>query len=173
MFIPETVGFGWIEHLIQVLFGYPGYEGARSWEFLAEYLVPKLTTPPPPWCSGFASAFLSSNVNPPGMPELHAYQSIPESLRVGGFDRESRQVQGSLSRRVQGFLPFLVAVVELIRTSLTWDQVISIEIWLAHLPAILENQDAHAQLENILTNRKQELGEEQIIGLRAELPMAY
>jgi len=98
------------------------------------------------------------------MPELHAYQSIPERLRVGGFNWESHQVQG--------FLLFLAAVVELIRAGLTWDQVISIETWLAHLPAILENQDAHAQLETILANRKQELVEEVVIGLFAELPMA-
>jgi len=163
MFIPETVGFGWIEHLIQVLFGYPGYEGAGSWRFLVEHLVPKLTTLPPPWCSRFASAFLSSNVNPPGMPELRTYQSISENLVVLGCHEESLQVQG--------FLPFLVAVVELIRADLTWDQVTSIENWLAHLPAILENQEARAQLENILSNRKQEFVKE-TIGLFVELPMA-
>jgi len=163
MFIPETVGSGWIEHLIQVLFGDPEFEKAGSWEFLAEYFVPKLSALPPLWCSGFASAFLLCNINPPGMPELHAYQRVAESLRDGETDLRSSQLHG--------FLPFLVGVVELIRAGLTWDQVISIENWLTHLPAILENQDARAQLENILANRKQALVEE-IIGLFAELPMA-
>jgi len=70
--------------------------------------------------------------------------------------------------QLPAFLPFLVAVVELIKASLTWDQVTSIENWLAHLPTILENQDARAYLEEFLGNRKQELTIESF----AELPMA-
>jgi len=161
MFIPETVGSGWIEHLIQVLFGDPELEKARSWEFLAEYFVPKLSALPPPWCSGFASAFLLFNINPPGMPELHAYQRIAESLRDRGTELRSGQLHG--------FLPFLVAVMELIEAGLSWDQITSIENWLAHLPANLENQDAHAQLKKKLATKKQA----ENMGSFAELPMAH
>ena len=156
VFIPETVGYKWIKHLIQVLCE---YTRVRSWEFLAEHLVPKWTMLPSSWCSGFATAFLFSNVNPPGMPELCAYQSIAEALRGWGAGLR------------QGFLPFLATIVELTIAGLTWDQLTSIENWLTHLPEILEDQSIHPQLGNILATRKQELVEE-TIGLFAELPMA-
>jgi len=160
MFSPDTVGCGRIEHIIQVLFGYPGYECARSWEFLAEHLIPKWTTLPLSWRSGFASAFLFYNVNPPGMPEIHAYQSLANSHR----DVEIPLQAGQLHL----FLPFLVTVVELTKAGLTWGRLISIENSLAHLPGVLENQGAHAQLENILATRKQE----ETITSFVELPMA-
>jgi len=78
MFIPETVGYEWIKHFIQVLCADSGYERTKPWEFLTKHLAPKWTMLPPSWCSCFASAFLFSNVNPPGMPELYAYQRIIE-----------------------------------------------------------------------------------------------
>jgi len=167
MFIPETVGYGPIEHLIQVLCGDCLFDGARPWRFLAEHLVPKWTRLPSSWHSCFASAFLFSNVNPPGVPKLHAYQHIAGTLRTLRIWEP-----GLRSDQVQGFLPFLVAVVDHTKAGLTWDQVTSIEGWLAQLPEIIENQDARAQLENILANRRQELVEE-TIGLFAELPMGY
>ena len=163
MFIPVTVGYEWIEHLIQVLCGYSGYERVRSWEFLTEHLVPKWAMLPPSWCSAFASAFLFSNVNPSGMPELHAYQSFAETL--SDWARPIHVAQLHL------FLPFLITALKLTKAELIWYQLTSIENWLAHLPEILENQDAHAQLENILATRRQELVEE-TIGSFAELPMA-
>jgi len=163
MFIPETVGHGWIEHLVEVLCGDSLFDPARSWEFLAEHLVPKWTMLSSSWRGGFASALLFSKVNPPGMPELHAYESLAKTLHVRGHGLQSDQVQG--------FLPFLVDVVERTKAGLTWDQVASIENWLAHLPTLLENPGAHTQLEIFLATRKQELVGENI-GVFAELPMA-
>jgi len=166
MFIPETAGYGWIEHLIQVLCVDNQFDRARSWELLTEHLVPKWTMLPPAWHGGFASAFIFFNINPPDMPELHAYQSFAGTLgmlRVQGTSSQSGQLHL--------FLPFLVTMVELAKAGLTWDQLTSIDSWLANLPEIFENQDARSQLDNILVTRKQELVEE-TMGFLAELPMA-
>ena len=160
MFIPETAGYGWIEHLLQVLSVYFPDDPVRSWKFLADHLVPKWAMLPSSWHNGFAFAFLFSNVNPPGIPVLHPYQKFTETL--GDWATESHVGQ---------LLPFLVTMLELNKAGLTWDQLTSIENWLAHLPEILENQDARVQLENILATRKQELVEE-TIGFFAQLPMA-
>jgi len=139
VFIPETEGYGWIEHLIQVLFGYPGYQRGISWKFLVENLVPKWTMLPPFWCSGFAYAFLFSNMYYPGMAELHAYQSFAKPLINGEIPFQVGQL----------FLPFFITMVELTKSGMTWGQLTSIENWLAQIPQILENRDAHAQTENI------------------------
>ena len=162
MFIPETAGYEWIEHLLQVLsVDFPN-DTVRSWKFLADHLVPKWAMLPSSWHSGFASAFLFSNVNPPGLPALHPYQRFTETL--GGCVEPFHVGQLHL------FLPFLVTMLEPTKAGLTWDQLTSIDSWLADLPEILENQDAHSQLENILATRKQELIEETMVFF-AELPM--
>jgi hypothetical protein len=158
MFIPEAMGHEWIEHLIQVLCGGNEYHQAKSWKSLAERLVPKWTMLPSSWCSGFASAFLFSSVHPPGMDELPAYQHFAKALR------------NRWGPVVKAFLPFLATVLELIKSSLTWGRLTSIDSWLARLPARLMDLDAQAQIETILATREQQLVEE-ALGFFAELPM--
>ncbi len=72
---------------------------------------------------------------------------------------------------IQEFLPFLATLLELTKSSLTWDSIISLENWLARLPKLLDNQDAHSQMESKKATRKHQLVEE-ILALFAELPMA-
>ena len=165
IFVLEIGGCGWIdiEHLIQVLCGDFLSHRVRSWKFLAEHLFPKWTMLPSSWRSSFASAFIFSNINPPGMPELHAYQSFTGMLRVWGTYLQSDQLRL--------FLPFLVNMVAPTKADLTWGQLTSIDSLLANLPEILENQDAHAQLGHLLATRKQELVEE-AMAFFTELPMA-
>ena len=71
----------------------------------------------------------------------------------------------------QAVLPFIATLLELAKSSLTRDRIISIENWLAELPQSLENQDAHAQIDGILVARKHQLVEEDLVCF-AELPMA-
>ena len=161
---PETMKYEWIEHLIQVLFGHPDDGDVRSWEFLAEHLIPKWTMLPSSWCSGFAFAFLFSNVPPNSVHELPAYQCLAEALRGGIRHRQIDQLQW--------FLLFLANLLELVKLRFTWDQLVSFENWLAHLPEILGNHDAHAQMENILATRRQQLVGE-TLRFFAELPMVH
>ena len=160
--IPETMRYDWIEHFIWVLCRHSDDGNVKSWEFLADYLIPKWTTLPSSWCSSFALAFLFSNVHPHGTHGLPAYQCLAEALRGGVRHRQIDQLQW--------FLLFLANVLELMKHSITWDQLASFEHWLGHLPEILENHDAHAQMENILATRKQQLVGETLCFF-AELPM--
>ena len=158
MFIPETLGSQWIKHLIQVLCETPQYEPVRSWEFLADHLTPKWAMLPHSWCCDFASAFLSLNVHPLDEDELPAYQWFALTLTSEGQTN-------------QDFLPFLGTMLELIKHSMTSDQLASLETWLAQLPAILENPNAHVALGNVLATRKQEIVDE-TLRIFAELPIA-
>ena len=158
MFIPGTLGYQWIEHFIQVLCETPQYEPVRSWEFLAEHLTPKWATLPHPWCCDFASAFLFLNVHPLDGNELPAYQWFALTLTRRGQTN-------------QDFLPFLGTMLELSKHSVASDQVASLETWLAQLPEILGNQDAHVELGNVLVTRKQQIVDE-TLRIFAELPMS-
>ena len=156
VFIPETMGFKWIEHFISVLCKGEGWERHRSWEFLISHLVPKWTTLPSSWCCGFASAFLLPIAHPKGTHELPAYQFLAGPMII---------------TEPRAFLPFLATMLGLIHSSLTWARLPSLENWLAQLPEALENEDAHAQIGYILATRKQQIIEE-TLGFFAELPIA-
>ena len=158
VFIPETLGFQWIKQLVQVLCETPQYEPVRSWEFLAEHLTPKWAMLPHSWCCDFASACLLLNVHPLDEDELPVYQWFALTL--------TREGQTN-----QDFLPFLGTMLGLIKHSVTSDQLASLETWLAQLPEILENHNAHVEMGNVLATRKQEIVDE-TLRIFVELPMA-
>ena len=157
MFIPGTLGCQWIEHLMQVLCEAPWDNPVRSWEFLAEHLTPKWAMLPHSWCCDFASAFLFFNVHYFD-DELPLYQWFTNTFIIKGNSN-------------QDFLPFLGTMLELIKHSVTSDQLASLETWLAQLPKILENPNAHIELGNVLASREQEIVNE-TLRIFAELPMA-
>ena len=164
-FIPETMGYEWIKYLIQVLCG---GDMVESWDFLAEHLIPKWNILPFSWSRDFASAFLFSNAHCPGMHDLPAYQCFSQSLREWA---EYKADTVSWKNHLQAFLPFLLTMLELIEPHLTWDKLTSVESWLAQLPDILEVRDAHAQVGNFLSTRKQQFVDE-VLKFFTELPMA-
>ena len=157
VFIPETIGDDWIEPIIQALCA---VHDGRPWVFLVEHLVPKWTMLPSSWCSTFASVFMTSKVSGKSQ-QLPAYRCLAEAL--------------SPVRGQQGvFLSFIATVLEFIQHSLTWELSMSIDNWLASLarcPNWFINHDAHAQIQNILAIRMQQLREE-TVELYVELPMA-
>ena len=159
MFILGTLGCQWIEHLIQVLCETPWYEPFRSWKFLAEHLAPKLAVLPLSWCCDFASVFIFFVVHPLTEDALPAYQWFANTL--------TREGQTN-----QAFLPFLVTMLDLAKHRVTSGHLTSLDTWLAQLPEILENQDAHVKLENVLSTAKQHIIDETLRSF-AELPMMY
>ena len=159
VFPPETMGYEWVSHLVHLICKGGNWETASSWRLLIFSLVPKWTMLPSSWRHDFASALLLTVVQPPGMDGLPAYQCLIAHCGSVYFSEP------------QAFLPFLATLLELVESSLTWDSVISLENWLAHLPERLENQDAHTQIEGILVTWKQQL-QEKNLGIFAELPMA-
>jgi hypothetical protein len=163
MFIPERMEHEWIEHIIRVLCWGDKYDKAKSWILLAKHLVPKWTMFPSSCCISFASVILFSNGHPPGMHELPVYQCFAEA-----FNELPRNWH---TDEQQDFLLFLATMLELIKSSLTWGKLTSIEDWLAQLPQLLENQDVHMQIKSILATRKKRLIQETLRFL-AELPMA-
>ena len=159
MFIPETMGYEWVAHFVHVLCEGSSWEMAVSWELLISGLLPKWTVLPSSWRHDFASALLFTNVqslDPGGLP---AYQCLAEFHHYLVFDQQ------------QAILPFLATLLELIKSSVSWSSIVSLENWLTRLPESLENQDAHTQIEGILATRKQQL-ETEYLGIFAELPMA-
>jgi hypothetical protein len=157
MFIPETMGYEWVEHFIHVLCKGHYWERFPSWRFLISGLVPKWAMLPSSWCCDFASALLLSIVQPLDMHGLPAYQCLAEAHE-----------QMSLDER-QAFLPFLATLLKLVKSSLTWASLTSLENWLARLPDSLENQNACAEMRQILATRKPQLTLELFA---TELPMA-
>ena len=153
MFIPETMGYEWVEHLLPLLCT---GEGMQAWEFLKSHLVPKWSTLPLSWCCDFASVFLSSIVHPEGVHGLPAYQ-----LLVEGHSSMSPDLR-------EAYLPFLATMLQLIKSSLTWARLTSLENWLVNIPDRLDNHDSRSQMEHILATRKQQLVKETL----SELPMA-
>ena len=159
-FIPEAMGREWVVHCIHVLCTGDYWTIAGSWEFLISRLVPKWAMLSSSWCQLFASALLSTVVQPLYMDgPLPAYQCLAEP-----------RVRMSLDGQ-EAVLPFLATLLELAKSSLTRDRIISLEIWLADLPQGFENLDARTQLDGILVARKQVLVQEDL-GCFAELPMA-
>ncbi len=159
MFIPKTMGYEWVAHSVHALCKGEYWECAASWGLLIPRLIPKWTTLPSSWRHDFASALMFTVVQPLDMDGLPAYQCLAKSHEYLSFDKK------------QAFLPFLATLLELIKSTLTWDSIISLENWLSQLPEYLENQDAHTQMEGILATRKQQFAQE-ILGFFAELPMA-
>ena len=158
MFIPETMGYVWVAHFIHVLChcGTGYYDMAASWTLLISHLIPKWAMLPFSWRHDFASALLLTVVQRRGMDGLPAYQHLAASGGFMSFDKR------------QAFLPFLVTLLELFKSSLTWATLISLESWLAQLPESLMNPHAHTQIESNLATRKQQLLQENI-GFFAEL----
>ena len=161
MFVPDMLGCEWIEHLIQ---GLCAYDRIRSWAFLAENLIPKWTILPPSWRYDFASVLLSSNAQLPDGLELPAYQCFAESS-------EDINEQND---HLNAYLSLLSTMLELFRSNLDWDRLVSMERWLANLPEILETQQSQANIKDILTIRKQQLEREAAEAMEffTSLPMA-
>jgi len=159
MFIPEIMGYKWVEHLIHVLCMGNAWDMCGSWSFLLSHLVPKWTLLTPSWCHDFTSAFLFSIVRSGRCPGIPAYQCLFVGATIMPFEQPS------------AFLLFLTTMLELIKSSLTWARLTSLEDWLADLQGEIENWDAQTQIEHILAIRKQQLAEE-ALWIFAELPMA-
>ena len=159
IFTPETMGYDWVAHIVHVFCEGGYWDIATSWEFLMPRLIAKWAMLPSSWHHDFASVLLFTVVQPLDADELPAYQCLAKSHEYLPFDQQ------------QAFLPFLVTLLELIKSNLTWYSINSLETWLAKLSEHLENQEAHSQMEGILATRKQQLVEENL-GFFAELPMA-
>ena len=159
VFIPETMGYHWVAHFIHVLCKVKRWDIDALWKLLILGLVPKWSILPSFWRHDFASALLFTVVQPLDIYGLPAYQFLAASH--GPMSSNERQA----------FFPFLATLLGYIRSSLTWDSIISFENWLAQPPPGFENQDAHTQMEGILSTRKQQILHENL-GLFAELPMA-
>ena len=158
MFIPETMGYAWIEHFIHVICKGRYRERIKSREFLISHLVPKWSMLPSSWCRDFSSTILFSLVHPLGMQELPAYQCLAEPIEFMRLEE------------LRAFLPFLATMLELIKPSLTWSRLASFENWLAEPSEDILNHSTQTQMEHILATMKHQLAEE-TLGFFAELPM--
>ena len=156
MFSPEPLGYEWVEHFLHVLCKGESWERVMSWRFLLSGLVPKWSMLPTSWCYTFASALLFSNVYPLGKHGRPAYQCLAETHRIMSLDER------------EAFLPFLATLLKLVKSSLTWPTLTSIETWLAQLPEGLEDRAAHTKMRRILATRKPQLTLE---FFEIELPM--
>jgi len=159
MFIPEIMGYEWVEHFIHVLCNGHVWERGSSWSLLISHLVPKWTILTSSWRHHFASAFLFSIVRSDDMHWLPAYQCLVVDAATMPFERLS------------AFIPFLTTMLELIKSTLTWATLTSLEDWLANLPGAFENRDAQTQIEHILATMKPQILEE-TLAFFTELPMA-
>jgi hypothetical protein len=157
MFIPETMGYESAEHFIHVLCKGTYQERVTSWRFLISSLVPKWTVLPSSWCRDFALALLFSIVQSLDIHGVPAYQCLAEAHAHMSLEEQ------------QAFLPFLATLLHLVKSSLTWVSLTSLENWLSRLPESIENQDAHTKMRHILATRKPQLTLELFA---TELPMA-
>ena len=156
-FIPETMEYGWIEHFVNVLC--PDAHGTPSWEFLKSHLVPKWAMLPSSWCWDFASAFMFPPEHPLGVHRPPPYQLLAKSIELTQVHELSK------------YLSFLSTILEPIQTKLTLTRLTSLENWLANVPERDENRDAHTQIGNILSARKQQLAKDAPVFLEG-LPAA-
>ena len=160
IFIPETMGYEWIEHFIHVLCKDPSFDKSPSQTLLLSGLRPKWTMLPSSWCHDFTFALLLTVVSPPCEFELPAYQylfGLGQILPLGD--------------KVCELLPFLATLLEPIKSSLTWASLCSIENWWALLPRYSEIHVGRAQIRDVLATAKRQLQEENLVFF-AELPMA-
>jgi hypothetical protein len=157
MFNRENMGHEWIEHFIKALC-------EDQWlvvvpcRFLLSGLFPKWTMLPSSWCCDFASVLLFSTVPSFGTHGLPAYQCLARQCGYMSLDEQ------------QAFLPFISTLLQLVKSSLNGPNLTSLGHWLAQLPKSVENREARMQIVQIMTTRKQQLGEE-TLGCFAELPM--
>ena len=151
------MGYEWVEHYIQVFCKGSVWTRITPTRFLILDLVLKWTMLPTSWCRDFASALLFSIVQTQGKQGRPAYQCLAEDHKHRSLDER------------RAFLPFLATLLELVKSSLTWATLTSIENWLAQLPEGLENQDAHTKMIRTLATRKPQLT---LGSFAAELPMA-
>ena len=108
VFIPQPMGYEWVEHFIHVLCTGNSMDRVGSWGFLESHLVPKFTTLPSSWCYDFASAFLFSILHPSDGDELPAYQSLGISYSTLAIDKR------------ESYLHFVAAMLELMKSDLSW-----------------------------------------------------
>ena len=165
VFIPGAMGHQWVEHLMRVLCGVFEHEMVSSWEFLDKHLAPIWAVLPPSWCCDFALVFLFSDVCLRDQKNQSAYKCFTTALT----DQASKDRN---THAYQGFLHFLETVLELVKHRLNWDQLTSLETWLAWLSDLLQTREVHLKLETILATRKQHILDE-TLGYFAELPMIY
>jgi len=158
-FIPEIMGYEWVEHFIHVLCNGHVWERGSSWSLLISHLVPTWTMLTSSWRHHLASAFLFSIARSDDMHVLPAYQCFVVGAATLPFEQLS------------AYLPFLATMLELIKSTLTWATLTSLEDWLANLPGAFENLDAQTQIEHILATMKPLILEE-TLALFTELPMA-
>ena len=156
-FIPEAMGYEWVEHFIHVLCKGAYEDRGLSWRLLVSDLVPKWTMLPSSWRRDFASALFSPIVQPLDVDGLLAYQCLAEANEHMSLDAR------------EAFLPFIATLLGLAESSLTPDSLTSLENWLADLPEGLENQDAQTKMRDILATREPQLTPE---FLATELPTA-
>ena len=167
MFIPETMGYEWVEHFVHVLCRGDHSERVRSWDFLTSFLLPKWTTLPSSWCCDFASALLFSIVQPPDTHGFPAYQCFSQAFDED-FAEYPEIVQDLWLKR---FIPFLASLLELITSSLTSARLTSLENWWSQTPERYKDQESRTQMEQILVTTKQQLAE-LTLGFFQELPRA-
>ena len=146
---------------MKVLCWYYQYQMISLWEFLDKHLIPIWVVLPPSWCCDFALVFLFSDVHP----QMSAYKCLTTALTD-----QARKNQNT--KAYQGFLPFFGTMLELIKDCLNWEQLTSLETWLAWLSDRLQIQEVHLKLDTILATRKQQIQDE-TLGYFAELPMLY
>ena len=156
VFIPETMGYVWIEHFLHVICEGDYMHRLDSWGFLESDLVPQWTMLPSSWCSDFASAFLFSIVQPRCWIGCPAYQHLAQA-----FEPEREEIDEP------EFFSFLETMLLLVESKLTLGKIASLEDWLAEG---LTNRDAIARIELILATKQQQLVNENL-GLFTELPM--
>ena len=164
MFIPETMGYEWVEHFVHVLVGGNDWLTFKPWEFLFLYLVPKWTTLPSSWCRDFASALLFPKVYPHITFREHAYRHFAQTYST--FTDGAQRMDEFWRKE---FLPFYAALLGSVKYSLTWTSVTSLEEWWSHNLSEPMNQDARTQKEQILATTKQQLVEV-TLGCFQELP---
>ena len=147
VFIPETMGYKWVEHFVSVLCEGENTEWLKSWEFLISFLVPKWAMLPSSWRCDFASAFLCSIFQPLDMYGHPGYEFLADNIGYMIFHAP------------QAFLPLLASMLELTKSSLALNRLNLLEHWLAQQLERPEyrHQDAHTQIAQILTTRRQEL----------------
>ena len=167
MFIPETMGYEWVEHFVHVLCEGDHFQRVTSWIFLKSQLVPKWTTLPSSWCCHFASALMFFIVQLPDTHGLPAYQCFAQaSAQTSAKNRQFDHPWG-----LRGFLSFLATLLEHTKFSLTWTSLTSLETWWSQTPDEHKNQESRTQMEQILVATKQHLVEV-TLGCFQELPMA-
>ena len=164
IFIPEAMGYEWVEHFVCVLCQGGYRQWLMSWKFLFSYLVPKWNVLPLSWCRDFASALLFSIVESPNSHRLPAYQWFTHAHTIL-FAGDPHLLDDFWRKE---FLPFFATLLEPIKSSLTCTSLTLLENWWSHVPG-KQKEDTGIQMEQILVTTKQQLVEV-TLGFLQELP---